>query len=92
MDILSERSSLLCLEYVLIPLRADNIGDRPLNAPEDKRELPTAALSSGMAVNAIKKINFLICKTVKTFKKTTKSIDRTTSKAIRSLTKRRGRK
>jgi len=52
----------------------------------------TVKATKAVAINAIKKINFLICKTVKTFKKTTKSIDRTTSKAIRSLTKRRGRK
>jgi hypothetical protein len=52
----------------------------------------TVKATKAVAVNAIKKINFLICKTVKTLKKTTKSIDKTTSKAIRSLTKRRGRK
>lgn len=52
----------------------------------------TIKATKAMAINAIKKINFLLSKTVKTVKNTTKSIDRTTSKAIRSLTKRRNRK
>lgn len=52
----------------------------------------TIKATKAMAINAIKKINFLLSKTVKTVKNTTKSIDRTTSKAIRSLTKRRSRK
>lgn len=52
----------------------------------------TIKATKSVAINAIKKINFLVCKTVKTLKNTTKSIDRTTSKAIRSITKRHGRK
>ncbi len=52
----------------------------------------TIKATKAVAINAIKKINFLVSKTVKTLKNTTKSIDRTTSKAIRSLTKRHGRK
>ena len=52
----------------------------------------TIKATKSVAINAIKKINFLMCKTVKTVKNTTKSIDRTTAKAIRSITKRRGRK
>jgi hypothetical protein len=52
----------------------------------------TIKATKAVASNAIKKINFLLTKTVKTVKNTTKSIDRTTSKAIRSLTKRRSRK
>ena len=52
----------------------------------------TIKATKAVAINAIKKINFLLTKTVKTVKNTTKSIDRTTSKAIRSLTKRRSRK
>ena len=52
----------------------------------------TVKATKAVATNAIKKINFLVCKTVRTLRNTTKSIDRTTSKAIRSLTKRRSRK
>ena len=52
----------------------------------------TIKATKAVAINAIKKINFLLTKTVKAVKNTTKSIDRTTSKAIRSLTKRRSRK
>ena len=52
----------------------------------------TIKATKAVAINAIKKINFLLTKTVKTVKNTTKSIDRTTPKAIRSLTKRRSRK
>ncbi len=52
----------------------------------------TIKATKAVAINAIKKINFFLCKTVKTVKNTTKSIDRTTAKAIRSITKRRGRK
>ena len=52
----------------------------------------TIKATKSVAANAIKKINFLICKAVKTVKNTTKSIDRTTAKAIRSLTKRRSHK
>jgi len=52
----------------------------------------TIKATKSVAINAIKKINFLMCKTVKTVKNTTKSIDRTTAKAIHSITKRRGRK
>ena len=52
----------------------------------------TVKATKAVAINAIKKINFLLTKTVKTVKNTTKSIDRTTAKAIRSITKRRGRK
>jgi hypothetical protein len=52
----------------------------------------TIKATKSVAANAIKKINFLLHKTVKTVKNTAKSIDRTTAKALRSLTKRRGRK
>ena len=52
----------------------------------------TIKATKSVAINAIKKINFLMCKTVKTIKNTTKSVDMTMAKAIRSITKRRGRK
>lgn len=52
----------------------------------------TIKATKSVANNAIKKINFFLYKTVKTVKNTTKLIDRTTAKTIRSLTKRRVRK
>ncbi len=49
-----------------------------------------ATKAVGSAV--VKKINYFLCAASKTFKKTTKSIDRTTAKSIRSFTKRKIRR
>lgn len=52
----------------------------------------TMSATKSLGTTALKKINYFFTNSTRKLKKSTKNLDKKTAKAIRSLTRRRGRK
>jgi hypothetical protein len=52
----------------------------------------TITATKAVSASALKKINYFLTNSTRKFKKVTKKLDKNTAKAIRSITRKRGRK